>query len=53
MVIKEKAITAYRQTFDKTVALGQKLDVIFAIIRLGLFWKDDDLITRNIEKAKR
>jgi len=49
---KEKAITAYRQTFDKTVALGQKLDVIFAIIRLGLFWKDDDLITRNIEKAK-
>ena len=46
-------MTAYRQTFDKTVALGQKLDVIFALIRLGLFWKDDSLITRNIEKAKR
>lgn len=50
---QEKAVTAYRQTFDKTVALGQKLDVIFALIRLGLFWKDDSLITRNIEKAKR
>jgi len=49
---KDKAITAYRQTFDKTVALGQKLDLVFALIRLGLFWKDDSLITRNIEKAK-
>jgi 26S proteasome regulatory subunit N7 len=49
---KEKALTAYRQTFDKTVALGQKLDIIFALIRLGLFWKDDSLITRNLEKAR-
>jgi len=49
---KEKAISAYRQTTDKTVALGQKLDVVFSLIRLGLFWKDDSLITRNIEKAK-
>jgi len=49
---KEKALTAYRQTIDKTVALGQKLDIIFGLIRVGLFWKDDSLITRNIEKAK-
>jgi len=49
---KEKAVTAYRQTYDKTVALGQKLDVILTLVRVGLFWKDDDLTTRNIEKAK-
>jgi len=49
---KEKAVNAYRQTYDKTVALGQKLDVVLTLIRVGLFWKDDDLTTRNIEKAK-
>jgi 26S proteasome regulatory subunit N7 len=49
---KEKAVNAYRQTFDKTVALGQKIDVVLTLIRVGLFWKDADLTTRNIEKAK-
>jgi 26S proteasome regulatory subunit N7 len=49
---KEKSVSAYRQTFDKTVALGQKLDIIFSLIRVGLFWKDDALIIRNIERAK-
>lgn len=49
---KERSLSAYRKTFDKTVALGQKLDIIFTLIRVGLFWKDDSIITRNIEKAK-
>jgi len=49
---KEKAVNAYRQTYEKTVALGQRLDVVLTLVRVGLFWKDDDLTTRNIEKAK-
>jgi len=49
---KEKAIQAFRETTEKTVGLGQKLDIVFTLIRLGFFWNDDDLITRNIEKAK-
>jgi len=49
---KDKAVSAYRETAEKTVGLGQKLDLVFSVIRLGFFWNDDDLIERNIEKAK-
>jgi len=49
---KEKAINAYRETTEKTVGLGQKLDILFILIRIGFFWNDNDLIVRNIEKAK-
>lgn len=49
---KENAISTFRQTYDKTVSLGHRLDIIFHLIRIGLFFMDHDLITRNIEKAK-
>uniref|UniRef100_A0A1B0DPZ6 26S proteasome non-ATPase regulatory subunit 6 n=1 Tax=Phlebotomus papatasi TaxID=29031 RepID=A0A1B0DPZ6_PHLPP len=49
---KEGAIAAFRKTYDKTVSLGHRLDIVFHNIRLGLFYLDHDLITRNIEKAK-
>ncbi|KAM9272071.1 LOW QUALITY PROTEIN: 26S proteasome non-ATPase regulatory subunit 6 [Cariama cristata] len=48
---KVGALTAFRKTYDKTVALGHRLDV-FYLLRIGLFYMDNDLITRNIEKAK-
>ncbi len=50
---QENAISQYRLTSEKTVGSGQKLDIVFTLIRIGLFWMDHDLITRNIEKAKR
>jgi len=49
---KDNSVSAYRKTYDKTVALGQRLDIVLSLIRIGLFWKDDELITRNIEKAR-
>lgn len=49
---KEAALTQLRKTYDKTVSLGHRLDLLFHLIRLGLFYLDHDLITRNIEKAK-
>ncbi|CAH1372308.1 hypothetical protein MTP99_013801 [Tenebrio molitor] len=49
---KENAVTTFRQTYDKTVSLGHRLDIIFHLIRIGLFFMDHDIITRNIEKAK-
>eukprot|EP00276_Gloeochaete_wittrockiana_P002743 CAMPEP_0184671304 /NCGR_PEP_ID=MMETSP0308-20130426/85415_1 /TAXON_ID=38269 /ORGANISM="Gloeochaete witrockiana, Strain SAG 46.84" /LENGTH=388 /DNA_ID=CAMNT_0027118395 /DNA_START=40 /DNA_END=1206 /DNA_ORIENTATION=+ len=49
---KENALSAYRAAADKTVALGQRLDIVFSIIRIGLFWLDVDVVTRNLEKAK-
>jgi len=49
---KAGAETAFRKTYEKTVSLGHRLDIVFHLIRLGLFYLDHDLITRNIDKAK-
>lgn len=53
LFFQEGALTAFRKTYDKTVALGHRLDIVFYLLRIGLFYMDNDLITRNIEKAKR
>lgn len=49
---KSAAETSFRKTYEKTVSLGHRLDIVFHLIRMGLFYMDHDLITRNIEKAK-
>nr|QBH74006.1 26S proteasome non-ATPase regulatory subunit [Isotomurus palustris] len=49
---KDAAIAAFRKTYEKTVSLGQRLDIVFHQIRIGLFYMDHDLISRNIDKAK-
>lgn len=48
---KESSMTNLRQAFEKTSTLGHKLDNIFLQIRVGLFFLDNDIVTRNIEKA--
>jgi hypothetical protein len=37
---------------EKLASLGTKIDVVFTVIRLGLFFSDADLIARNVEKAQ-
>jgi len=49
---KEACLSLFRTILDKSLALGQKLDVVFYCIRLGLFYMDTDLVQRNLEKAK-
>jgi len=49
---KEEAVKAFAKTYDKTVSLGQRLDLVFHNIRLGLFYLDHSLTIRNLEKAK-
>jgi len=49
--LKDKAIGAFRQTEEKTVAGGQKLDILFALLRLGFFYDDNALIERTLERA--
>ena len=50
---QDSAVSAFRVAYEKTVGLGYRLDVVFYLIRIGLFYMDHDLVTRNIEKAKR
>jgi len=49
---KEKALTAYRVAFEKTPTLGNRIDIVFAMMRIGIFFGDNDEISRQIEKAK-
>jgi len=49
---REQSLIWLRKTYDKTVTLGHRLDLIFYQLRLGLFYMDQDLIERNLDKAK-
>jgi len=49
---KDAAESSFRITADKTVGSGQRLDIIFTLIRMGFFYNDKDLVKRNIQKAK-
>ncbi|XP_047146534.1 26S proteasome non-ATPase regulatory subunit 6 isoform X2 [Hydra vulgaris] len=48
---KENALSALRKSYEKTSMLGHKLDNVFQQIRVGFFFMDNDVITRNLEKA--
>ena len=48
---KDGAIEAIRKTMEKTVGLGNKMDLIFHNIRIGLFWMDHALVKANLDKA--
>lgn len=48
---KDSALEAYDVTMEITASLGPKLDLVFAKIRLGLFFNDLELIKKQIEKA--
>lgn len=50
---KSAAIEAVRKTAEKTVGLGNKMDLVFLNIRIGLFFTDHEIIKGNIDKAKQ
>ncbi|KAF3761506.1 PCI-domain-containing protein [Cryphonectria parasitica EP155] len=49
---KEKSIAAYEDVFEKTGILGTKIDLVLAIIRVGLFYGDKLLVKKHVERAK-
>ncbi|CAL9093523.1 unnamed protein product [Musa hybrid cultivar] len=49
---KDKALEQLKTTEGKTVAVGQKMDLVFYTLQLGLFYMDFDLISKSIDKAK-
>ncbi|KAK2761746.1 hypothetical protein FQN54_001574 [Arachnomyces sp. PD_36] len=48
---KDKAIAAYEDVFEKTGILGTKIDLVLAIIRVGLFFGDRLFVKKNIDRA--
>lgn len=49
---KDLSLEQFRKTYEKTVTLGHRLDIVFHNIRIGFFYQDFDLIKRNLDKAK-
>ncbi|KHG19496.1 hypothetical protein F383_05500 [Gossypium arboreum] len=50
---KEKALEQLKLTETKTVAVGQKMDLVFYTLQIGFFYMDFDLISKSIDKAKK
>ncbi|KVH98158.1 26S proteasome, regulatory subunit Rpn7 [Cynara cardunculus var. scolymus] len=50
---KEKALEQLKVTEGKTVAVGQRMDLVFYTLQMGFFYMDFDLISRSIDKAKK
>lgn len=50
---KEKALEQLKVTESKTVAVGQKMDLVFYTLQIGFFHMDFDLISKSIDKAKK
>ncbi|KUJ12273.1 proteasome regulatory particle, non-ATPase-like protein [Mollisia scopiformis] len=49
---KDRAIAAYEEVFEKTGVLGTKIDLVLAIIRMGLFYGDKALVKKHVDRAK-
>lgn len=50
---KSESVDALKKTMEKTVGLGNRMDLVFQLIRIGLFFMDHPLITDNIAKARQ
>ncbi|KAK3044345.1 hypothetical protein LTS18_001524, partial [Coniosporium uncinatum] len=48
---KDKAVAEYEIVFEKTGILGTKIDIVLAIIRIGLFFGDKVLVKKYVERA--
>ncbi|KAF7505010.1 hypothetical protein GJ744_001531 [Endocarpon pusillum] len=48
---KDKAITAYEKVFEKAGPLGTKIDIVLAIIRVGLFFGDKLFVKKQVDRA--
>eukprot|EP00455_Lapot_gusevi_P035236 TRINITY_DN38_c0_g1_i1.p1 TRINITY_DN38_c0_g1~~TRINITY_DN38_c0_g1_i1.p1 ORF type:complete len:394 (+),score=96.35 TRINITY_DN38_c0_g1_i1:79-1260(+) len=50
---KDQSLSAYEVAIKKTVGVGPKLDLMFCMLRVTLFWGDLELIRKQLEKTKQ
>lgn len=46
------ALSSYEAVFEKIGVLGTRIDLVLAIIRIGLFFGDKMLVKKNVERAQ-
>lgn len=49
---KEKALAAFEDLLEKTGILATKIDIVLAIIRVGLFFDDKLMVKKNVSRAE-
>ncbi|KAI1334085.1 26S proteasome subunit RPN7-domain-containing protein [Xylariaceae sp. FL0016] len=49
---KDQAIAAYEDVFEKTGILGTKIDLVLAMIRMGLFYGERAQVKKHVARAK-
>lgn len=50
--MQDKAVSSYEAVFEKTGILGNKIDLVLAIIRVGIFFGDRLSVKKNVDRAK-
>lgn len=50
---KEKALEEFEKLLEKTGILGTKIDIVLAMIRIGLFFDDKMLVKKNVDRAQQ
>lgn len=50
---KDRALEEFEKLLEKTGILGTKIDIVLAIIRLGLFFDDKLLVKKNVARASQ
>ncbi|KAM5530291.1 hypothetical protein V8D89_016040 [Ganoderma adspersum] len=49
---KDKAVEAQKLALEKTPGLGSRIDIVLTLIRIGFFFGDHDMITKNLQQAE-
>ncbi|KAF4612474.1 hypothetical protein D9613_013025 [Agrocybe pediades] len=49
---KEKSLEAQNLALEKTPGLGSRIDIVLTIVRIGFFFSDTDVVTKNMAKAE-
>ncbi|KAF4612697.1 hypothetical protein D9613_011900 [Agrocybe pediades] len=50
---KEKSLEAQNLALEKTPGLGSRIDIVLTIVRIGFFFSDTDVVTKNMAKAEK
>ena len=43
---------AQKLALEKTPGLGSRIDIVLTLIRIGFFFGDHDMITKNLQQAE-
>jgi 26S proteasome regulatory subunit N7 len=50
-ILQEKAIEAQQTALEKTAGLGSRIDIVLTLVRIGVFFANNQLISTNLTKA--